>query len=76
MEKKKFKFRDYKEQIDDWTVYQDLTPRQAIKAYCKQCCCYNTLEVILCPAKSCPLYLIKQKIFKNSRTLNKSTTSL
>lgn len=33
-----------------------LTPLQAVRRYCMQCCCDSSYEVRLCPSQSCPLY--------------------
>lgn len=33
-----------------------MTPMQAIRAKCLDCCCGQANEVRLCPIKDCPLY--------------------
>lgn len=33
-----------------------LTPMQAIRAKCLDCCCNNHTEVRLCPSTDCPLH--------------------
>lgn len=33
-----------------------MTPIQAIKAKCLDCCCGQAYEVKLCPCNDCPLY--------------------
>lgn len=32
------------------------SPRQAIKAFCLECICWQRNEIELCPSVSCPLY--------------------
>lgn len=36
-----------------------MTPMQAIKAKCLDCCCGAAQEVKLCPAESCPLWAFR-----------------
>lgn len=64
---KKFRLADYNDVIEDWSVYENLTPRERILAYCHQCCCYQSTEVKLCPAKSCPLWDFKEKYYRSPR---------
>ena len=33
-----------------------MTPIQAIKAKCLDCCCGSRSEVVICPVKDCSLY--------------------
>ncbi len=67
MEKNKvFRLSEYNDYVPDFSVYEPLRPSEAVKAMCKQCCCYQTKEVILCQSKSCPLWPIKEFLYKNS----------
>ena len=68
--KKKFRLVDYNDIINDWSEYEELTAKEAIVAYCHQCCCYQSTEVKLCPAKSCPLYLFKEKWYKTPKKMS------
>ena len=36
-----------------------LTPMQAIRAKCKDCCCGSLKEVRLCKIEMCPLYELR-----------------
>ena len=36
-----------------------VSPRQAIKQKCLDCCCFQRKEVELCNIKTCPLYAYK-----------------
>lgn len=33
-----------------------MSPTQAIKMHCKECCCGSAFEVKMCPVSSCYLY--------------------
>ena len=37
-------------------VSGEASPRQAIKAFCLECICWQRKEIELCPSVSCPLY--------------------
>ena len=36
-----------------------LSPLQAVRAYCHWCCAGDAREVALCPARHCPLWLLR-----------------
>jgi len=72
MEKKKFKLNDYKEQINDWTQFKDLSLKEAIMAKCMDCCCYQKEEVKLSPCNSCPLYMFKEYLFNKNDLFEKN----
>lgn len=61
---KKFILADYKDIVEDWSEYEELTPKQAILANCYQCCVYQSTEVSKCVSKSCPLWLLRKKWWK------------
>lgn len=65
-EVKKFNLQEYNDYVPDFSVYGKLRPSMAIKAKCKECCCYQTKEVILCQSKSCPLWPLKEYYYRNS----------
>lgn len=52
--KQKITLYEYNELVD-FTNYQELTPLQAIKLKCKECCCFNMSDVKRCEIKSCAL---------------------
>ena len=64
--KKVFMLSEYNDYVPDFSVYGRLSYPVAVRAMCKQCCCYQTKEVILCQSKSCPLWPIKEFLYKNS----------
>ena len=66
-EKKHFKLVDYNDYVEDWSEYEELTPKQAIVAYCHQCCCYQPSEVKQCVSKSCLLWLFRQKWYRTPK---------
>ena len=67
MEKNKvFRLSEYNDYVPDFSVYGRLSYPVAVRAMCRQCCCYQTKEVILCQSKSCPLWPIKEFLYKNS----------
>ena len=52
--------------INEYNSIRDLSkvelgPRQAILAYCKECCGFNYKEALACPSKTCPLWRISRK---------------
>lgn len=59
---KKFNLMDYNSDRD--LSEYNLTAKQAILAYCKQCCCFQPSEVRLCPSKDCPLWKISRQYLK------------
>ena len=72
MEKNRvFRLSEYNDYVPDFSVYGRLSYPVAVRAMCKQCCCYQTKEVILCQSKSCPLWPIKEFLYKNSVTRKK-----
>lgn len=36
-----------------------MTPMKAIRAKCLDCCCGSSVEVKLCPATDCPLFVYR-----------------
>lgn len=68
--KKQFKLVDYNDIVNDWSEYEELTPKEAILAYCHQCCCYQPKEVKLCPAKCCPLWTFKEKWYRTPHKMS------
>lgn len=67
---KKFKISEYTDQ-KDLSDYS-LTPKQAIMAFCKQCCGWQMKEALLCQCKHCPLHSLFVRYTKNSRTRKKA----
>lgn len=67
---KKFYLRDYNEQTD--LSDYEMTPRQAIMAFCKMCCGWVMHEALLCQCKHCPLHSLFCRYTKNSRTRKKA----
>ena len=67
MEKKKFKIGDYNDQIKDWSLYEELTKKEAIIAKCCECVGYDRKEVKLSPCKSCPLYVFKEMYYNKRK---------
>ena len=63
---KKFKLYNYNDVIIDFSEFK-MTQRDIILAKCHECCCYDSREVKLCPSKSCPLWLYKEKHYKTPR---------
>ena len=61
---------EYTEQKDLSDYF--LTPRQAIMAKCKECCCWSMHEALLCQCKQCPLHSLFVRFTKNSRTRKKA----
>ena len=47
--------------------------KSAIIAKCWDCCCYQKIEVSLCTAKDCPLWI--HRPWKNMKKVNQLTTS-
>jgi hypothetical protein len=45
--------------VRDGTVTRTITPMQAIRAKCADCCCWNLAEVAKCPAKTCVLWIFR-----------------
>lgn len=70
--KKKLKLCDYNDVVEDWSIYEPLTFKEAILFKCHECCCYQPKEVKLSPCKSCPLFLFKEKYYKAPRKRLKS----
>ena len=66
---KKFLISEYNEQ-KDLSDYE-MTPRQAIMAKCKECCCWSMHEALLCQCTHCPLHGLFVRFTKNSRTRQK-----
>lgn len=55
MEKKpKLKISEYNRLVD-FNDYEPLTPLQAIKLKCKECCAFQSSEVLKCEIKDCAL---------------------
>jgi hypothetical protein len=51
-----------------------LTPLQAIRARCEDCCCGEEKEIKLCPADECPSHPFRMgKLPKGSRKISKKT---
>ena len=67
---KKFLISEYNEQ-KDLSDYE-MTPRQAIIAFCKQCCGWQMKLALLCQCKHCPLHSLFCRYTKNSRTRKKA----
>lgn len=58
--KEKFNLIDYNDYVEDFTEY-DFSPKELVIMKCHECCAYQPNEVLLCPAKGCPLYPLKVK---------------
>lgn len=67
MDKKKFKLSEYKSEIKDWSVFEKIGYPTLVKAKCMDCCCYDRTEVKLCPARGCPLWLTKERLFNKNK---------
>lgn len=63
---KKFLISEYNDLSD-----YEMTPKQAIIAKCKECCCFSMHEAILCNAKNCALHNLLVRYTKNNRTQKK-----
>lgn len=50
----KFNFKEYNKLVD-FRQYDALTPKQAIKAKCLECCCFSRSEANSCTIYDCPL---------------------
>ena len=61
--KKKFTINDYNDNVD-FRDYEPLTPMEAIKAYCKQCYCYDSFEMKKCNSYSCPFNQFLKRGFR------------
>lgn len=72
MEKRKIKLSEYKDQINDWTQFKDLTLKEAIMFKCMDCCCYQKEEVKLSSCNSCPLYMFKEYLFNKNDLFEKN----
>lgn len=71
---KEFNLNDYNSVRDLSNV--ELGPRQAILAFCKECCGFNNNEARLCPSKTCPLWRLSRKymgLIKNESSRPKRT---
>lgn len=51
------------------------SPRQAIKAKCIDCCCWQREEVALCTAEACPLWRYRPFQPKNTSTTRQDLPS-
>lgn len=60
----KFNIVEFKSPTDFSNI--ELTPMQAIRAYCKECCGYSMYEAKRCEIKTCPL----NKFITRKRTYN------
>lgn len=67
---KKFLISEYNEQ-KDLSDYE-MTPKQAIMAFCKMCCGWQMKEALLCQCTHCPLHGLFVRFTKNSRTRKKA----
>jgi|GEM_PF-3366068 len=45
----------------------DASPRQAIKAFCSECVCWDRQEVTLCTALACPLFAYRPFVGKRDK---------
>ena len=73
---KKLELIDYNDQIEDWSIYEPLTLKEAIIYKCHECCCYQPEEVKLSPCKSCPLFLFKEKYYRAPQKKKRSKRQL
>lgn len=60
---KKFRISEYVK-LEDMTGYE-LTPKWAILAKCKECSGFYPNEARLCTCRTCALYPLKEKYYKN-----------
>lgn len=68
--KKKFDISKFNDRVD-FTEYEPLTPMEAIKAYCKECYCWDVKEMKQCDSNKCPFNQFLKNNFK-TKTRNLS----
>lgn len=74
MEKKKFSIKDFNGMVEDYSEFENYTLKKAIMAKCLDCCVYSRNEVKLCPSKSCPLYIFKERFFNKTDKVKREMT--